>query len=171
VAVIFIVAPAPSAVGAYVRENYEPFEVLNVQLIRLLGLGPGAGLGEIYESRAGATVMRLIAFAYTYHYLNWFTKTSVIGWNRIPRARALAIIAAWVGAVAIYAWDYLLGFAVLYALSALHVMLELPLNHLSFAGIVRELARMFSGAQPAAAAPPGRAARKADKKHERRARS
>lgn len=148
---IFAFWPAAPAIGDYVRQSYQPFEVLNAQLIRILGLGDGTALREIYESPAGATVMRLIAFAYTYHYLNWFTKTSVIGWNRIPRARAVAIVAVWLAAVAVYAWDYLLGFAVLYALSALHVMLELPLNHQSFAGIGREIARFF--ARPPTAVP------------------
>jgi len=150
IAAIFALWPAAPTVGDYVRQSYEPFEVLNAQLIRILGLGEGTALREIYESPAGATVMRLIAFAYTYHYLNWFTKTSVIGWNRIPRARGVAIVAVWLAAVAVYAWDYLLGFAVLYALSALHVMLELPLNHQSFAGIGREIAGFFTR-QPAAA--------------------
>ena len=37
-------------------------------------------------------VMRFIAFAYTYHYLNWFTKTRVIGWADILRRRGLTII-------------------------------------------------------------------------------
>ncbi len=140
-AAIFAFAASAQAVGDYVRRSYEPFEILNGQLIRLLGLGPGTALSDIYETPAGAIVMRLIAFAYTYHYLNWFTKTSAIGWNRIPRARALIIVAVWLCAVAVYAWDYLTGFAVLYALSALHVMLELPLNHQSFAGLAREAAR------------------------------
>lgn len=159
---IFMLAPPAPAVGDFVRQTYEPFHVLNAQLIRLLGLGPGTALREIYESPEGATVMRLIAFAYTYHYLNWFTKTSVIGWNKIPRSRALAIVAVWLGAVGLYAWDYLLGFAVLYALSALHVMLELPLNHQSFAGIGRELGRFFARAPvPAVIGPAVRGSRKA----------
>lgn len=152
VAAIFAFATAAPAIGDYVRRSYEPFEILNAQLIRLLGLGPGTALAEIYDSPAGATIMRLIAFAYTYHYLNWFTKTSVIGWNRIPRPRAIAIVAVWLASVAVYAWDYLTGFAVLYALSALHVMLELPLNHQSFASLAREAVRVVAPA-PLAAGP------------------
>ncbi|MDQ5928474.1 MAG: hypothetical protein QG594_248, partial [Bacteroidota bacterium] len=27
-------------------------------------------------------IQTFIAFSYTYHYLNWFSKTSIIGWNR-----------------------------------------------------------------------------------------
>lgn len=144
IAAILVVAPGQPPVGDYVRQSYGPFETLNMLLIQFLGLGPGTALREIYESPAGATVMRLIAFAYTYHYLNWFTKTSVIGWSRIPRSRGIAIVALWLAAVGLYAWNYLLGFVVLYSLSVLHVMLELPLNHHSFAGIGRELGRLLA---------------------------
>lgn len=173
VAAIFLLAPAAPVVSDFIRASYEPFQVLNAQLIRLLGLGPGTALRDIYESPAGAMVMRLIAFAYTYHYLNWFTKTSIIGWNRMPRARGLAIVGVWLAAVGLYAWDYLLGFAVLYALSALHVMLELPLNHQSFAGIGRELGRLFVQAPApasvaAVASPVGGVSRKAGRQQGRR---
>jgi hypothetical protein len=142
-AALFLFAPASGAVSPFARESYQPFEILNAQLIQLLGLGPGTALRDIYESDAGAMVMRLIAFAYTYHYLNWFTKTSVIGWNKMPKSRAAVIALLWLAAVAIYAWDYLLGFVILYSLSVLHVMLELPLNHQSFVGIGRELAGLI----------------------------
>jgi hypothetical protein len=147
---VFLFAPAAPAASDFIRQNYAPFETLNAQLIRVLGLGPGTALREIYESPAGAVVMRLIAFAYTYHYLNWFTKTSVIGWNKISKARAGMILVLWLAALALYAYDYLLGFVVLYSLSVLHVMLELPLNHQSFAGIGREL---FALRRPLSLAP------------------
>jgi len=146
----FLVVPGAPAVGDFVRQTYQPFETLNAQLIRILGLGPGTALREIYDSPAGGIVMRLIAFAYTYHYLNWFTKTSVIGWNRISKARAGVILALWIAALALYARDYLLGFIVLYSLSVLHVMLELPLNHQSFAGIGKALLAMLRKPAPAA---------------------
>ncbi|MBO9711519.1 hypothetical protein [Sphingomonas sp.] len=124
----------------YVRASYAPFELLNAKLIGALGLGDGNRLSEVYQSNEGVTVMRLIAFAYTYHYLNWFTKTSVIGWHRISRPRAVVIALLWIGALALYWESYTLGFVVLYSLSVLHVMLELPLNHRSFAAIGRALA-------------------------------
>jgi hypothetical protein len=83
--------------------------------------------------------MRLIAFAYTYHYLNWFSKTSVIKWHEISRVRTAAIIVLWLISLGVYAYDYQLGMITLYFLSVLHVMLEFPLNHQTFAGIGREL--------------------------------
>jgi len=113
-----------------------PFELF---LFSYAVLGPLHYLTQIYDSPAGLTVMRLIAFAYTYHYLNWFSKTSIIKWHEIPKARSIAILGLWIVSLAIYAWNYQLGFVVLYFLSVLHVMLEFPLNHQSFAGIGREL--------------------------------
>jgi hypothetical protein len=149
VASFFVIWPAASPASAFIRHSYQPFEALNSQLIRTLGLGPGSALRDIYESPAGGAVMRLIAFAYTYHYLNWFTKTPVIGWNKVSPKRAGAIAALWLAAMAVYAYDYLLGFVVLYSLSVLHVMLELPLNHLTFAGIGRELRMLLVPRRPA----------------------
>jgi len=150
----FALAPDWAAdTTAFIRASYQPFELLNAQLIRLFGLGQGSALSDIYASPAGLMVMRLIAFAYTYHYLNWFTKTSVIGWHRISTVRAGAILALWIVAVGVYAYNYVLGFVVLYALSVLHVMLELPLNHQSVVGIGRELGRMLTPKPVAAKAP------------------
>jgi hypothetical protein len=141
VASFFLYAPASPAhaAGAYVRESYRTFNALNAELIKLFGLGAGATAAEIYDSGTGLTVMRLIAFAYTYHYLNWFSKTSVIGWHEVSRRRAAVIVAAWLASLALYALDYDTGMMALYLLSILHVMLEFPLNHRTLAGIGREL--------------------------------
>jgi hypothetical protein len=129
---IFVIPAQPAlAASPRIREMYEFFAPLNEQLIALFGLK-----GGVYESSA---VMRLIAFAYTYHYLNWFSKTSIIGWHRVTRVRATAILVAWTAAVALYAFDYTLGLSVLYILSVLHVLLEFPLDHQTFAGIGTEL--------------------------------
>jgi hypothetical protein len=134
---------APGAIGdpagEYVRQSYRSFNGLNAELIKLFGFGPGTSEGEIYESAAGLTVMRLIAFAYTYHFLNWFSKTSVIGWHEISRRRTAGILGLWLVSLALYARDYDSGMALLYLLSVLHVMLEFPLNHRTLAGIVQAL--------------------------------
>ncbi len=152
----FVFVPGTYAwtAGEFVHDNYGSFQQLNAELIRIFGLGPGTSLYEIYDSPAGLTVMRLIAFAYTYHYLNWFSKTSIIKWHEVPKSRSLAIVGLWVVSLAIYAWNYQLGFVVLYFLSVLHVMLEFPLNHQSFVGIGKELRAML---RPARAAATGRA--------------
>ncbi|MBV8368555.1 MAG: hypothetical protein JO036_06415 [Candidatus Eremiobacteraeota bacterium] len=138
--------------GDFVRSNYGSFQQLNAELIKIFNFGPGTSLYEIYDSPAGLTVMRLIAFAYTYHYLNWFSKTSIIKWHEVPKSRSIAIVGLWIVSLAIYAWNYQLGFVVLYFLSVLHVMLEFPLNHQSFAGIGRELSAMLRPARRESAA-------------------
>jgi len=84
-------------------------------------------------------LMRFLAWAYVYHYLNWFSKTKVIGWHEISKARAAAIFVLYAGAIAIYLRDWRVGLDVLFFLSLLHVLLEFPLNHQSFVGIAREL--------------------------------
>ena len=126
-----------------VRRVYSFFEPLNVQLMSLSG-AKGAG---VYDSHGGVAVMRLIAFAYTYHYLNWFSKTSIIRWHEVPKRRLAAIVAAWIGAVAVYMYDYTLGLSLLYMVSLLHVLLEFPLNHKSFAGIAEGLRGLVSARQ------------------------
>jgi hypothetical protein len=126
-------------VGDYARSSYSSFQALNVQLLRILHLGTGKSLQEIYESSAGLAVMRLIAFAYTYHYLNWFSKTSIIKWHEIPRTRGALILGLWIASLALYASNYETGMIALYLLSVLHVMLEFPLNHHTFASIGRQI--------------------------------
>ena len=72
-------------------------------------------------------------------------RTSVIGWHEISRLRMVAIIAFWLLAVGIYAWDYRIGFAVLLTLSLGHVILEFPLNHQTIWEIGKELGKRFRG--------------------------
>jgi hypothetical protein len=131
----FVFVPMPPAVPESLRQVYSFFEPLNIQLAALFRL-PQA---SIYESSNGVAIMRLIAFAYTYHYLNWFSKTSIIRWHEVPRSRAVGMCVLWLGAVALYFLDYSIGLTVLYAGSLLHVLLEFPLDIQTFAGIGREL--------------------------------
>ena len=132
-------------VGGYVRSTYGLFSNLNVDLASWLGMSPLDGEHGVYASSTGVALMRFIAFAYTYHYLNWFSKTSVIQWHKIPRSWAVANVLLWIGAVSLYAWDYRTGMLVLFSLSWLHVMLELPLDGRTFAGVARELGALARG--------------------------
>ncbi len=123
----------------YVKDTYDIFSGVNVTLAGFLGI---AGLDEgdaVYVSPAGVALMRFIAFAYTYHYLNWFSKTSIIQWHKVPRAWSIANVVLWIGAVSLYAWDFRTGVLVLFSLSWLHVFLELPLDFRTAAGVGREL--------------------------------
>jgi hypothetical protein len=107
----------------------------------------------VYVSPAGVALMRFIAFAYTYHYLNWFSKTSIIQWHKVPVAWSIANVALWIGAVSLYAWDFRTGVLVLFSLSWLHVFLELPLDFRTAAGIGQELGGMLRSRDRVGTAP------------------
>src|SRR5215831_4774929 len=135
----FVYVPAGHPVGTFVQQSYRSFNALNAELLKLFHLSSGPTASEVYESRSGLIIMRLIAFAYTYHYLNWFSKTSIIKWHEVPKIRIAIMLAVWIGALGLYAYNYDTGMAVLYFMSILHVMLEFPLNHRTFVGISKEL--------------------------------
>jgi hypothetical protein len=100
----------------------------------------------VYNSTIGIMLMRFIAFAYLYHYLNWFSKTEVIRWHQVPKLRFAAVILLWVVASVFYTYDYSLGLSLLFFLSFSHVLLEFPLNIISIVGIGKEsLAIMKNG--------------------------
>ncbi len=80
----------------------------------------------------GGRIAGLLSFVYTYHYLNWFIKADVIRWTAIPRPRLVGIVLLSVAATGLYLYNYVVGFMVLLLLSLIHVMLEFPLNSLSF---------------------------------------
>jgi len=99
-------------------------------------------LGYRAEQIVGANVLplaRFFAFAYTYHYLNWFSKTSIIQWHAVSPLRFAIISVLWLASVAVYLINYDLGLRWLFLLSLGHVLLEFPLNHKSFIDIAAEL--------------------------------
>jgi len=143
--------PPPSA---YATHAYTPFAGVNFAVLSFVKPGSiwdAAYLKQmmpVFFGAPGMIVMRFIAFAYTYHYLNWFSKTSIIQWHRVPKGRLAVLLALWLGAVCLYACDYSLGITVLFGLGVLHIMLEFPLNHASMVGIFRELrSQLGKGAQ------------------------
>ena len=92
----------------------------------------------VFFSCFGIMLMRFIAFAYMYHYLNWFSKTEVIRWHKVPKIRFVAVLLLWLTACALYAYNYSLGLSFLFFLSFTHVLLEFPLNMVSIVGIGKE---------------------------------
>lgn len=126
-------------VSTYVQNSYSFFSELNFRLINLFHLENLTGLKQIFTTNSGFVVMRFIAFAYTYHYLNWFSKTSVIKWHLVPKKTLIITLVVWLISVALYIFDYGVGLKVLFLLSFLHVFLEFPLNIVSFTGIGKEL--------------------------------
>ncbi len=152
----FILGPTRSdnQVGEYVQKTYLVFAQLNFSLMtpfRQHDLNVPANVFEyvkyvntiLYHSPTAQAVMGLIAFAYTYHYLNWFSKTSIIQWHNIPRSRFLLVIVIWLASIGAYLYDYRFGLRWLFFLSLTHVFLEFPLNHLSIINISKELKTIF----------------------------
>lgn len=83
-----------------------------------------------------------IAFAYTYHYLNWFSKTSIIGWKKaISKKQGFLILFIWILSSSMYLYDYQVGFIIVAFLSFLHVLLEFPLNIITIREVFRKLLR------------------------------
>lgn len=104
----------------------------------------------VFHSQIGILLMRFIAFAYTYHYLNWFSKTEIIKWHKVPKVRFIVVIILWVASLVLYAINYTLGLDWLFFLSFCHVLLEFPLNVVSVTGIGKELATISkNGFRPA----------------------
>lgn len=98
----------------------------------------GSWWNIIFYSQVGIMLMRFIAFAYLYHYLNWFSKTEIIRWHKVPKARFVLVIVLWLASCGFYLKDYVLGLNVLFFLSFTHVLLEFPLNIVSIVGIGKE---------------------------------
>ena len=98
-------------------------------------------LGNMNDNRANLAspaffkVQAFIAFAYTYHYLNWFSKTSIIKWHQVEKKKFVLSAVIWVVLMALYKVDYRLGFSAISVLSLLHIVLEFPLNFVSMRAI------------------------------------
>jgi hypothetical protein len=151
---IFILQPpgVHNQLNKYVVDNYYFFADLNFSLMNIFGYkGPGPDTADIdqllFYSSTGIIVMRFIAFTYTYHFLNWFSKTSIIKWHETTRPALALVFGLWIVSLVLYAVDFSLALNVLYGLSLLHVFLEYPLNHRSFIGIGEEMKKLFTGAK------------------------
>jgi len=123
IALILVAPPsAASLIPSFAKAGEDYFANVAPALGRLLGI-PGLRLDTRLTS--------LLAFVYTYHYLNWFIKAEIIHWNRMTKER-LALVAAASGAsTALYFYDYAFGFTVLLAFSLAHIVLEFPFNSLA----------------------------------------
>ena len=126
-------------VSNYTRKSYGPFAELNIRLINFFNMDKLTEITQVFTTKAGFVIMRFIAFAYTYHYLNWFSKTSVIKWHQVSRLSLIGTLIIWLISISLYIYDYSLGLQVLFLLSFLHVFLEFPLNVVSFTGIGKEV--------------------------------
>ena len=83
---------------------------------------------DLLSSSTALKVQSFIAFAYTYHYLNWFSKVEVIKWNKVSKKALMISAVIWGVSLVLYAYDFRVGASFLLFLSLLHVFLEFPLN-------------------------------------------
>ncbi len=113
----------------FVSGGNEMFQGVADYLAQILSFG-----GWIDEH----AMLGFLSFAYTYHYLNWFSKAEIIKWHKIPKLRLAIIVTIYLAAIGLYLINYQLGFLALLFLSLLHVILEFPLNIYTF----RELGRL-----------------------------
>jgi hypothetical protein len=162
-AALFLINPSQTyEISDYVRESWFGFDKkgdawgfvnLNIAVLDYFKVGSDLpaqeGLARIeqlvFHSKAGFLLTRFVAFAYTYHYLNWFSKTSVIKWHKVDKRYLYATVLLWFAAIGTYMYDYATGLKVLFLLSFMHVLLEFPLNFQSFVGIGKEARNMFAG--------------------------
>ena len=117
---LLVQPPTTYTPGSWVAANLDPFASVVQAMSRL---APGRG-----ERPALVAIGRFLGFAYTYHYLNWFSKTGIIRWHEMSRARMAGVGVLWVASVGLYAYDYATGLAALFFLSVTHVFLEFPLD-------------------------------------------
>ena len=137
---VFVAAPFICLFGVGTPATYQPTDYF------LDAVKPFEGLGIVTLDILGMSVaredyvafFRLLAFAYTYHYLNWFSKTRIINWHQISRQRFSLIGFVYVAALGMYAVSYTWGFFALMSLSLAHVLLELPLNYRTGSGLAGE---------------------------------
>jgi hypothetical protein len=145
-------------VSDYIHDSHSHFQRLNRVLLALFNTFQSPDITTniqatsgylpheipVYFSDSGIKIMRFIAFAYTYHYLNWFSKTSVIQWHNTKKINLVVIFSVWAASVTLYLYDYKTGLQWLYLLSFGHVLLEFPLNHISIIQIRQQLVSKFS---------------------------
>lgn len=118
------------------------FHLTSIGLAKMLGIADGKSF--FFYGKWELKMQAFIAFAYIYHYLNWFSKTANIGWHRgLQGGKAVTILVLWLAFAGLFLVDYRIGFYSALSLSFLHVILEFPLNVLSIQGIGRFMAQRF----------------------------
>jgi len=142
------------AVSEYTRAGHSTFLGLNAWLSQVFLTEPISKVEAIYSSTGGLMIARFIAFCYTYHFLNWFSKTSVIRWHEVPRPWLVTSVVLWLASLGLYAYDFNVGVTALFFLAILHVYLEFPLDHLTFARIGKELTSLVRRPAPGVAPAP-----------------
>jgi hypothetical protein len=121
---MLLIAPPTAAtlIPSFAKAGHDYFANVAPALGRLFRI-PGLSLDNRLTS--------LLAFVYTYPYLNWFIKAEIIHWNAMTKKRLAVVVMASGASTALYFYDYAFGFTVLLAFSLAHIVLEFPLNVLA----------------------------------------
>jgi hypothetical protein len=114
-----------------VKNNKDFFLVIPNSLIQLFNLDSNTTLLN--------NLFKFTAFAYTFHYLNWFSKTRLLGWYQISNQRRYYMASFYFLLISVYFYNYKLGFILAAFLSILHVVLEFPLNLKVFRDLFNQL--------------------------------
>jgi hypothetical protein len=122
-----------------VHLNYRPFSTVRCEALEQTALFRlNKFISDLFSMKernslgVNNNLQSFISFAYTYHYLNWFSKTKIIKWHILPRKKLIIVFGFYLIVLSFYLTDYRLGFLVTIFLSMIHVFLEFPLNFLSF---------------------------------------
>ncbi|MFY7669718.1 hypothetical protein ACOSP6_01385 [Tenacibaculum sp. MEBiC06402] len=127
-------------ISDYVKNAYveSKFYLLNVYVSKTIGVSDGSTFN--FSDVVTNKIQLFISFAYTYHYLNWFSKTTVIGWHKnIDKSKLFTLLTIWIASLVLYAYSFKLGLILLLFLSFMHVFLEFPINLIS----VREITKHY----------------------------
>lgn len=116
----------------YVVDTYinTKFYILNIELAKLLQLNNGKNFN--FSDTITTKIQIFISFAYTYHYLNWFSKTKIIGWHKnFSSKKVVLFLLLWFFLITLNMVNYKLGLVTLFFLSYMHVFVEFPINIIS----------------------------------------
>jgi hypothetical protein len=111
----------------WLRMEHISFEPLHRYAARHLGAHLVMS-GDLLADPRIAALIRLFAFTYLFHYLNWFGKAELLEWHRIPAKNWTLIGVLYAASMGLYLWNFEVGFLVVNFLSLLHVLLEFPLD-------------------------------------------
>ncbi|WP_431167711.1 hypothetical protein [Tenacibaculum halocynthiae] len=136
--ILFFPFELSSSLTDHVKSIYieNKFYVLNTNLSKIFNFSDGSTFN--FSDTTVHKIQMFISFAYTYHYLNWFSKTNIIGWGKSLNYKKIVIIVVlWILAISLFVLDYKLGVVCLLFLSFIHVFLEFPINIISIKGIFK----------------------------------
>ncbi len=137
--IVQIAKPSSELLNIFVNSSFVNLNIMLAKVFKGLENGRFVLLSEI-----GLRIQIFIAFAYTYHYLNWLSKTSVIGWGKtLSKQKVIWMLVIYAFSLGLYFYDYKTGLTGLFFLSYLHVLLEFPLNAFTVKGLISEVIGNF----------------------------